>query len=122
MGSGIVAIASNFYGYINLIIRVIIDFSSKKCSIHIFSYIICHLGHNQSLIIFHMVVIAICPAVATEKLKMKLIPLAAGIMDVENVPKWTSTAPGIAPILLMAGNKDLKMGSCVVSVKITFNM
>ena len=120
MGSGIVAIASNFTAI--LIMRIIIDFSSKKCSIHIFSYTLCHLVHNQSLIIFHMVVIAICLAVATEKLKMKLIQLAAEIMVVENVPKWTSTAPGIAPILSMAGNKDLKMGSCVVSVKITFNM
>ena len=120
MGSGIVAIASNFTAI--LIMRIIIDFSSKKCSIHIFSYTLCHLVHNQSLIIFHMVVIAICLAVATEKLKMKLIQLAAEIMVAENVPKWTSTAPGIVPILLMAGNKDLKMGSCVVSVKITFNM
>ena len=62
-----------------------------------------------------MDVIAISLAVAMEKLKTKLIPPAAEIMDAENVPKWISTAHGIAPILSTDGNKGLKMESYVVS-------
>ena len=62
-----------------------------------------------------MVATAIFPAVDTEKLKMKSIQHAAEIMDAENVPKWTSTAHGIAHILSTDGNRDLKTGSCVVS-------
>lgn len=52
---------------------------------------------------------------ATEKPKMKLIQHVAEIMDAENVPKWTLTAHGIAPILSTDGNKDLKMESCVLT-------
>ena len=62
-----------------------------------------------------MVVIAIYLAVDTEKHKMKSIQPAAEIMDAENVPKWTSTAHGIALTSSTDGNKDLKMESCVVS-------
>ena len=62
-----------------------------------------------------MAVIVIYLVVDTEKLKMKSIQPAAEIMDAENVPKWTSTAHGIALTLSTDGNKDLKMGSCVVS-------
>ena len=46
---------------------------------------------------------------------MKSIQLAAEIMDAENVPRWTSTAHGIAHTLSTDGNRDLKTGSCVVS-------
>ena len=62
-----------------------------------------------------MAAIAIFPAVDMEKLKMKSIQPVAEIMDAENVPKWTSTAHGIAPILSTDGNRDLRTGSCVVS-------
>ena len=62
-----------------------------------------------------MAVIVIYLVVDTEKLKMKSIQPVAEIMDAENVPKWTSTAHGIALTLSTDGNKDLKMESCVVS-------
>ena len=65
-----------------------------------------------------MVVIVISLAVAMEKLKTISIQPVAEIMVAENVPKWILTAHGIALILSMDGNKDLKMESFVVSAQI----